>query len=123
MSQTLRLATVILPCLALAAVGRATRFKKQEKAIQGQPILLSRGPAGVPRSGHSLVRSGHPDRVRRAGPASAASPRTSLSGRSMAWPGGPSAPRGRRLAAMMGQQYCLHRTHLRRTRIREIGRR
>ena len=38
MSQTLRLFTLILLCLALAAPGCAARFKKQEKAIEEQPI-------------------------------------------------------------------------------------
>jgi hypothetical protein len=38
MSRTLRLATVSLLCLALTAAGCASRFKKQEKAIEEQPI-------------------------------------------------------------------------------------
>lgn len=38
MSQTLRLATVSLLCLALTAAGCAAQFKKQEKAVEEQPI-------------------------------------------------------------------------------------
>ena len=38
MSRTICLATSILICLALAAPGCASRFKKQEKAIKEQPV-------------------------------------------------------------------------------------
>lgn len=38
MSQTLRFSTLILVSLALAVPGCASRFKKQEKAIEAQPI-------------------------------------------------------------------------------------
>ena len=43
MSRTFCLATSILMCLALAAPGCAARFKKQEKAIEQQPINCATG--------------------------------------------------------------------------------